>query len=439
MVGNIQRLTTTEAPTKSGLDLGRTFSSFKVYNFRLYWCGQLVSQSGTWMQSVGQAWLVLQITHSALALATVAALQALPILCGTLFAGVVVDRLPKRRVLVATQILFLAQSSTLATLTVTGRIQLWEIYVLAVIMGCIGAFDNPARQAMAMELVGREHLVNAVGLNSAQFNGARLVGPAIAGFLIAAWGVPICFILNAISYLSALVSLLLLRSREFHAMPPRRRGNMLVEFGEGMRFLWRRPPLMVVVIVLGGLGTFGWNTGTVIPLLAEDSLHAGSTGYGILLGSLGAGCLLAGLGMAFHGRSSQRLLLTAGGLCIVLLLLVAYVPWFAVAMLLFVLLGAGMQAMMASGSSLLQLGAPDHLRGRVMSVYTLLMFGSTPIGALITGFLAQAIGINLTVAIEAGLCLVFYGLALLYLQATRGETERLKQMEAIPVRAGGEA
>jgi len=367
------------------------------------------------MQAVGQAWLVLELTNSPFALATVTALQQGPVLFSSLFAGVVVDRLPKRRIMFVTQSLFLAQSSTLAVLTITHHIQLWQIYILAFTMGCINVFDNPSQQAFVMELVGREHIVNAVGLNSAQFNGARLLGPAIGGLLIARWDVGVCFSLNAISYVSALLALGLLRSREFQAVPPkRRREGVFTELGEGMRFIWNSPSSMVVVIVLAGIGTFGYNTGTVIPLLAEYSLHAGSRGYGFILGALGLGCMIAGLGIAFRSRSSPGLLLAAGCVFGVLLLSVAYVPWLPLAVAIFVMLGAAIQTLMASGNTLLQLAAPDQLRGRVMSVYTLLMFGSTPIGALFTGFWAERMGISATVALEAGLCIIAAGFGLLY-------------------------
>ena len=372
------------------------------------------------MQAVGQAWLVLELTNSPFALATVTALQQGPVLFSSLFAGVVVDRLPKRRLMFVTQSLFLIQSTTLATLTVTHHIQLWEIYLLALSMGCINVFDGPSQQAFVMELVGREHIVNAVGLNSAQFNGARLLGPAIGGLLIARWDVGVCFSLNAISYVSALTALALLRSREFKAVPPkRRREGMLSELGDGIRFIWKSPSSMVVVIVLGGIGTFGYNTGTVIPLLAEYSLHAGSRGYGFILGALGLGCVLAGLGVAFRSRSTSGLLLVAGSIYGVLLLSVAYVPWLPLAVAIFIMLGAGIQTVMATGNTLLQLAAPDELRGRVMSVYTLLMFGSTPIGALFTGFWAERMGISATVALEALLCLAAASAGVVYSRSHR--------------------
>src|SRR5581483_8442004 len=182
--------------------LPRTFASFRSYNYRLFWSGQLVSQVGTWMQRIAQSWLVLELTHSPDKLGTVTALQFAPILFLSLFAGVWVDRLRKHRVLIVTQTLALIQSLALAILTLAGNIQLWQIYVLALVLGAINAVDNPARQAFVMEMVGRENIVNAVALNSAQFNGSRLVGPAIGGLIIAAWSVGVCFLVNAVSFLA---------------------------------------------------------------------------------------------------------------------------------------------------------------------------------------------------------------------------------------------
>ncbi|MFI5266556.1 MAG: MFS transporter, partial [Chloroflexota bacterium] len=233
----------------AGTRVSQTFASFGNYNFRLYWFGQLISQAGTWMQMVGQAWLVLEITHSPFALGTVSALQFLPVLCVTLFAGVIVDRLPKHRLLLVTQSVALAQALTLAALTASGHIQLWQIYVLASVLGLVSAFDQPARQSFVMELVGRDNIVNAVALNSAQFNVARLIGPAIGGVLIATLGVAICFFINAASFVAVLVSLLLLRAGEFHSLPVKKTGKrVLSEIGEGLRFLLGAPDLMVVVI-----------------------------------------------------------------------------------------------------------------------------------------------------------------------------------------------
>ncbi|HVA22910.1 MAG TPA: MFS transporter [Chloroflexota bacterium] len=405
--------------------VSQTFASLRSYNYRLYWFGQLISQAGTWMQVVAQAWLVLQLTHSPFALGTVSALQFLPVLCVTLFAGVIVDRLPKHRLLLATQSVALAQAVALAVLTASGRIQLWEVYVLAALLGLVSAFDQPTRQSFVMELVGRENIVNAVALNSAQFNAARLIGPAIGGVLIASFGVAICFFVNAVSFLAVLASLLLLRAAEFRSVPSKRTGKrVLTEIGEGLRFLRSAPDLMVVVIVVAGIGCFGYNFNTVIPLLAQYSLHVGASGFGLLVTSVGIGSLVAALAVATRGKASQRVFLTGAIGFGLSYLAVAFVPWFGAAMGLLAVLGFASLTFSSAANSTLQLGSPDHLRGRVMSVFTLLVMGSTPIGALFTGWLAETAGIQVTIAVEAGICLLFIAAALLY-RSRRRTTARI--------------
>ena len=399
--------------------MSQTFASFRSYNYRLYWFGQLISQAGTWMQTVGQAWLVLELTRSPFALGTVAALQFLPVLCVTLFAGVIVDRLPKHRLLLATQSVALVQAAALAVLTASGQIQLWQIYLLASILGLVSAFDQPARQSFVMELVGRENVVNAVALNSAQFNAARLIGPALGGVLIASLGVAICFFVNAASFVAVLVSLMLLRTNEFHSTTPKRSGkHVFSELGEGIRFLAGEPKLMVIVIVVAGIGCFGYNFNTVIPLLAQYSLHVGASGFGLLVTSVGIGSLVAALAVAARGRASQRVFLAGAIGFGASYMAVGFVPWFGVAMALLAVLGFASLTFSSAANSSLQLGSPDHLRGRVMSVFTMLVMGSTPIGALFTGWLAEAAGIQATVAVEASICLLGVALALAY-QARR--------------------
>src|SRR5690348_3213475 len=227
------------APRTPGRNpLPRTFASFRSYNYRLFWFGQLVSQVGTWMQRVAQSWLVLELTHSPEKLGTVTALQFAPILFLSLFAGVWVDRWTKHKVVIVTQSLALVQSLALAILTLAGHIQLWQIYVLALMLGAINAFDNPARQSFLMEMVGRDNIVNAVALNSAQFNGSRLLGPAIGGLIIAGWSVGICFLINAISFFAVLVGLLMMRPTEFFNVPSRGRStsSVVAQLRDGLSF-----------------------------------------------------------------------------------------------------------------------------------------------------------------------------------------------------------
>jgi len=399
------------APERSRLV--RTFASFSNYNYRLFWFGQLISQVGTWMQSIAQAWLVLSLTHSAVALGTVAALQFAPLMVLTLFAGVMVDRVPKHKMLIVTQSAALVQASALAFLTLSGQIQLWQLYILAACLGLINAFDNPTRQSFVMELVGRDNVVNAVGLNSAQINSSRLLGPAVGGLIIAAWGVGVCFLINAVSFIAVLIGLLLMRSDQFHAVVRRAEdvGHIFAQLGEGMRFVFKTPDLLVITIILTGVGAFGYNFNTVIPLLADD-LQAGPDGFGLLMTAIGIGSLVAALTVATRGRPSRRAMVIASTIFGCVYLSIAFAPTFPLVFVLVALqAGFGLTFAMSTNTTL-QLRAPDHLRGRVMGLYTLLMVGTNPIGSLATGFLAGRLGIRQAIIIEASIVLAGIAVAM---------------------------
>ncbi len=396
--------------------MGQTFSSFGSYNYRLYWCGQFVSFMGTWMQRIGQAWLVLSLTHSPVALGLVSALQTLPVLFFTLFAGVLIDRVPKHRLLLITQFAALVQALILAILTVAGNIQVWQIDVLALLLGMINAFDNPTRQTFVTELVPEDKVLNAISLNSAQMNSSRLLGPAIGGVIVSALGPGVCFFVNAASFLATMLTLILMRPSQFYAPPAAKagRGKMLEGVATGMRHIFKTPELLTVVIVLAGIGCFGYNWNTVTPLLAKDALQADATGFGLLLSALGIGSLVGAVTMAGRGTSSERILMFSALGFGLAYMLIAFAPHLAVAFVLYMFLGYAGVTFTATANSTLQLGSPHELRGRVMGVYAMLMQGSTPIGSLFTGAVAATAGIRVTVASEAGLCLLGLGLALLY-------------------------
>jgi len=345
----------------------------------------------------------------------VSALQFLPVLAFALFAGVLVDRFPKRRMLVITQSLSLVQAIVIAVLTISGQIQLWQIYVLALLLGVVSAFDTPSRQSFVMELVRRESVVNAVGLNSAQFNAGRLVGPAVGGLVIARWGVGVCFAVNAVSFFAVIVCLVLLRASEFHGQERRpERGRLGVELRQGVSFLLHTPDLVAVTIVLLGMGTFGYNVSTIIPLIAQGPLHTGPEGYGLLASSIGIGSLSGALLLASRGRASMGLLMiTAAGACI-FFGTVAFSTWFALDFLLFVIVGGCLQSFQSSANSMMQLRAPNELRGRVMSVFTVVTLGFLPIGSLLTGWLAQTAGISFMIVLEGTLGLLAVGASWMY-------------------------
>ena len=402
------------APVKTVLR--RQFSSLSVYNYRVYFAGQTVSLVGTWMQTTGQAWLVLRMTGSPLALGTVTALQFLPIMLFTLFGGVFADRLPKRRMLVITQSLALLQASVLAVLVVTGSVELWHVYVLALFLGTINAFDGPVRQAFVVELVGRENLVNAVALNSSIFNVARIVGPGVAGLMIAYIGLSATFFTNAVSFIGVLGAYAAMRPAEFQvgAARPRPVGNVFRQVGQGLGYAWKTPSLMFFFIMLSAIGTFGFNFTVVIPLVAEFVLKVGPERFGLMTSSMGAGSLVAALSLAAFGRVNTKVLITAALAFAVLLAAVAESRSFPVTTALLFLFGICSLTFSTTINTSIQLAVPDELRGRVMSIFFLLMAGSTPIGGVITGKLAGSIGVAETLTIEAGVCALGVGVALLY-------------------------
>lgn len=385
--------------------MARQFSSLATYNYRVYFFGQMISLVGTWMQTTAQAWLVLDLTGSSGALGTVVALQFLPITLFTLFGGVFADRLPKRQILIATQALSLLQAAALGILVATGTVELWHIYLLALMLGTINAFDGPVRQAFSVELVGREQLVNAVALNSSIFNVARIIGPAVAGIIIGLVGMAPAFFINAISYVAVLGAYAIMRPAEFHA-PPGRRTNATVwsQVGEGLRYSWNTPSVLFLFILLAFIGTFGYNFTIVIPLVAKFVLHTGPGGLGVLTSAMGIGSLIAALGLAASGRASQRVLLLSIAAFIVIFALIAASQWIAVTAALLVGLGLVSIFFSTTINTTLQLIVPDELRGRVMSIFFLLFAGSTPIGGIITGWLADGIGVPRTLAVEAAIC-----------------------------------
>jgi MFS family permease len=313
----------------------------------------------------------------------------------------------------------LVQALTLAVLTATGLIQLPLLYVLAAVQGLMLALDNPTRQAFVVELVGHNDLANAVALNSAQFNLARLIGPALGGLTIAAIGVAGCFFVNAGSFLAVLGALLLMRPDRFHASAPAARGNMLSQIREGVRYALRTPDIALVLLLMAVLGTFGYNFSVVLPLLAKYVLHSGPLGFGLLTSAMGIGSLLAALSLAYSGRVTRRTLLAGALAFSVLLLGLAFAQWWLVALPLTAALGAASILFTATANTRLQLVTEPALRGRVMSIYMLLFSGTTPIGSLVVGYVADHGGVSVAVAGMALVCLAGVAGALFFLRASR--------------------
>ncbi|HMA38257.1 MAG TPA: MFS transporter [Chloroflexia bacterium] len=398
----------------------RGFRALAIRNYRLFWIGQLISLTGTWMQTTAQAWLVIQLTHSPFALGLVTTCQFLPIMLFSLVGGVLTDRLPKHRLLLLTQTASLVQATIFGALVATQAIQLWHVYILAAIQGLINAIDNPARQAFVPELTGRGHLANAIALNSMLFNGARIVGPAVAGLLIAHIGIAPALLLNAVSFLAVIAGLLLMDRAALHPVPAPTAGRVGQRLLEGLRYVWRTPAVLLIMIVMAAIGTFGYNFSVVLPLVAGFLLKTGADGFGGLSAFLGIGSLAAALTTAYTRQVTPRRLLAGAAAFSGLLGAVAVSTNFALTALLLVALGFAGIIFTTTANTLLQLTTPDELRGRVMSLYILLFAGSTPIGAFVIGTLSTVIGVAGALLICAGLCLTGVLGALLYRQRTMG-------------------
>jgi MFS family permease len=376
-------------------------SAFKHRNYRLFFFGQLISVIGTWMQTTAQAWLVTELTNSEFRVALVAAFQFMPVLFLSLIGGMIADRLPKRNLLVLTQIASAGLAAILAVLVWVDRVELWHVYVLALCLGVVNAFDLPARQAFLVEMVGKEDLVNAVALNSALFNGARIVGPAIAGILIATVGTAICFGINSISYLAVIVGLLMMRLKD---RPTAVRRAGFEEVREGLRYVRATPALYLPMILVGFVATFGMNFNVWVPLLAKHELHTGAGEFGALTAALGIGSLIGALVLAFMGKRPQYTFMIATaallGLANLVLAIAGAIPLaVGVALAILPLNGFAMTTTMAMANSIVQTESRDELRGRVMSVYMMVFGGTAPFGALLAGAIASAFGTPTSIAI----------------------------------------
>lgn len=390
------------------------FSALKHRNFRLFWFGQMVSVSGTWMQSIGQAWLVLQLTHNAFLLGAVSALQFLPVLALSLFGGFIADRWPKRNLLLCTQTAAMTQAFVLFVLAGTGVVRVWHIMVLAFCLGLVNALDMPARQAFISEMVSRDDLMNAISLNSAQFNASRVVGPGIAAALIALMGIPPLFLVNALSYIAVLIGLRMMDPALLHAPVGQkaRREPPLRQIRDGVAFALKTPPIRLALLMLLMISTFGMNFNIILPLLADSVYRSGATGFGILSSVLGAGSMIAALVLAGTVKRPRVGLLVGSATAFAALeIALALTRTQVVAYGALLMLGLATIAFTATANTLLQANSPDHLRGRVMSLYAMVFAGSTPIGALETGIVAGAFGAQAALVVGAlpGLAVAAYG------------------------------
>lgn len=368
----------------------RTFRSMSVRNFRLYFVGQFVSATGTWMQSIAQMWLVLQMTGSGVALGVTTALQFTPMLLAGAWGGVVADRVDKRRLLVATQALSAGLAVLLAAITAFGVVELWMIYALALLLGCVTALDNPARRAFVVEMVGADHISNAVSLSSALFTAARVFGPALAGVVIAIAGVSWCFLANAGSYLAAIVAFLLMRRREFFAVDrvPRAPGQLRA----GLRYAWSTPALRLPLVMTAVIGTLAFNAQVVLALLARETFGGDAGTFGALYTFLSIGAVVGALVAAHQRAATQRFLVLAAAAYGVFLTAAAGAPTLGIELAVLVPAGAAGVAFVAMANGVLQTHTEPAMRGRVMALFSVAFLGSTPIGGPIVGWVSQVAG-----------------------------------------------
>lgn len=394
-------------------DLGRGFSAVRHRNFRLYWIGQIVSLVGTWMQTVSQPWLVLLLGGSPIQLGLVLALQFAPSLALAPLGGVLADRVDKRRLLLVTQSIASLQALVLFALTVTGVVQIWHIMLLALAIGFVNALDMPVRQSFAAELVPREDLINAITLNSASFNLARVIGPAVAGITLAFFGPAFNFAINAVSYLGVLIALRRMDPATMQALVrPERHPSIRSSLSEGIRYALRTPTVLWPLVLLAGVGTFGMNFQTLLPLFARYTLHLDADGFGALFATMGVGSLLGSLSLAFLGSRRPLVWMILGGatsfVIFEALLGISRAPVAAFLMVVFV--GLSSMLMVNTINVTVQRSVPDELRGRVMALYVTVFAGSTPIGGLIAGTIAQVYGPPAGFLVGAGVTTIFIGL-----------------------------
>ncbi len=372
------------------------FASLSLRNFRLFWLGQIISVSGTFMQSTAQQWLVLTLApKNPLALGITGALQFGPILVLGPAAGMLIDRFPRRRILFGTQIVAGLQALVMWALTWTNVIQLWHVYALALLLGVVTAVDSPARQAFVSEMAPPSHLLNAISLNSVQFNVARIVGPAIAGGLIAVLGIPLLFLLNALSFIAVIIGLAMMRVTELYTIPKLRkgRGGALRNMSEGMRFIWSNREVRIVFFMLAVVGMLGFNFNVLIPLQATNILHAGAAEFGLLSSALGAGALLGALTLARRGGNpTHAILISTAAIFGVMEALAGQMGTLIPAMVFIAATGAMMSSFSAAANTTVQLSTRPEMRGRVMSVYMMIFMGTTPFGNLAVSAVASRFG-----------------------------------------------
>jgi MFS family permease len=412
-------------PASQRSKLALAVRALRHRNFQLFFAGQLISLVGTWMQTVAQSWLVYRMTNSALLLGAVGFASQIPVFIMAPVGGIVADRRNRQRVVIGTQTASMILAGILAALTLSGRVQVWQIMVLAAGLGVVNAFDIPARQAFLIDMVGREDLMNAIALNSSMFNGARVIGPAVAGILVATIGEGWCFFANAVSYIAVIAGLMMMRI--VNPAQLAKEASPLQHIIEGFAFAKNTGPIRAILLLLGVVSFVGMPYTVLMPVFADRILHGGARGLGILMCSTGVGALLGAASLAARVglRGLGRLIALCAAGFGVSLVLFAFSKIFWLSTVLLVPVGFFIMVQMASSNTLIQAMVPDHLRGRVLAVYTMMFMGMAPFGALFAGAAAHRIGSPWTVAAGGLASIVGGGLFWTQLPAFRREAREL--------------
>jgi MFS family permease len=375
------------------------FGALSHRNFRLFFIGQGISLIGTWMQNVGEGWLILELTNSPFYVGLTSALSSLGVLLFSLYAGVLADRTDKRRFIIFMQVAFMLEALTVSVLVWTGVVQVWHVLTLATLLGIASAFDIPMRQSFVIEMVGKDDLMNAIALNSSLFNGARVIGPALAGLLIGAVGIAWCYFFNGLSYIAVIAGLLMMRLPP--APRPEKTTSAWAGFREVLTYLRNDQRLRVLMTLTAILSIFGFPYLSMMPVFARNVLHRGAGGYGALTSSVGIGAVIGALGVALYSariRARGKMMLAGGAAFGILLMLFAASRSLGLSIALLALAGCAMIVNNSLANTLLQTSAPDYLRGRIMGFYSFVFVGMAPFGAFLFGLVAERVGVPVTIA-----------------------------------------
>jgi MFS family permease len=419
--------------------LGRqTFAALSIPNYRKYFRGQAISLVGTWMQTVAQSWLVLELTGSGTQLGVVVALQTLPVLLLGPYGGVVADRVDKRKLMIALQSMMGVLALVLAVLSMTHAVRLWHVYLLAFLLGMNSCFENPARQSFVLEMVGPKDLRNAVSLNSVLVNAARAVGPAVAGIIISTAGVGVCFLLNALSFVAVVSSLATLDTTALQPSPPAVRAKG--QLREGLRYVRGNPRLAIPLLMMAIVGCLAYEFSVTLPVMAKQVFGGQASTYGFMTAAMGGGAVIGGLYVAARGQTGVRSLVNSAAVFAVVLGAAALAPTLWLELIALGLVGAASVGFLSKGNSTLQLAASPQMRGRVMALWAVAFMGSTPIGGPIAGWVSEALGGRAGLGLGALACAAAAALGGLVLRrlhrASDGSDQPADVLAGVPVSTG---